>query len=107
MLLKEEKDAIIKEYARSEGDTGSPEVQIALLTRRINDLTEHLKINKKDHQSRRGLLKWLVSAATCSTISPRLTLRDTVPSSPSWASANKQVAFGGQLVFCTICPSIR
>lgn len=57
MLLKEEKDAIIKEYARSEGDTGSPEVQIALLTRRINDLTEHLKTNKKDHHSRRGLLK--------------------------------------------------
>ena len=57
MLLKEEKDAIIKEYARSEGDTGSPEVQIALLTRRINDLTEHLRINKKDHHSRRGLLK--------------------------------------------------
>ena len=57
MLLTEEKDAIIKEYARSEGDTGSPEVQIALLTRRINDLTEHLKINKKDHHSRRGLLK--------------------------------------------------
>ena len=57
MLLKEEKDAIIKEYARTEGDTGSPEVQIALLTRRINDLTEHLKINKKDHHSRRGLLK--------------------------------------------------
>ena len=57
MLLKEEKDAIIKEYARSEGDTGSPEVQIALLTRRINDLTEHLKVNKKDHHSRRGLLK--------------------------------------------------
>ena len=57
MLLKEEKDAIIKEYARSEGETGSPEVQIALLTRRFNDLTEHLKINKKDHHSRRGLLK--------------------------------------------------
>lgn len=57
MLLKEEKDAIIKEYARCEGDTGSPEVQIALLTKRINDLTEHLKVNKKDHHSRRGLLK--------------------------------------------------
>lgn len=50
------KEAIIKEYARSEGDTGSPEVQIALLTRRINDLTEHLKANKQDHHSRRGLL---------------------------------------------------
>ena len=57
MLLKEEKEAIIKEYARCEGDTGSPEVQIALLTKRINDLTEHLKVNKKDHHSRRGLLK--------------------------------------------------
>ena len=44
-------------YATHEGDTGSPEVQIAVLTRRINDLTEHLKIHKKDHHSRRGLLK--------------------------------------------------
>ena len=45
------------EYAAHEGDTGSPEVQIAVLTKRINDLTEHLKVNKKDHHSRRGLLK--------------------------------------------------
>ncbi|MFR8002792.1 MAG: 30S ribosomal protein S15 [Hydrogeniiclostridium sp.] len=57
MLLKEEKTAIIQEYATHEGDTGSPEVQIAVLTRRINDLTEHLKTHKKDHHSRRGLLK--------------------------------------------------
>ena len=56
-MLKEEKNAIIKEYALKEGDTGSPEVQIALLTKRINDLTEHLKEHKKDHHSRRGLLK--------------------------------------------------
>ncbi len=56
-MLKSEKEAIIKEYAVHEGDTGSPEVQIALLTKRINDLTEHLKIHKKDHHSRRGLLK--------------------------------------------------
>lgn len=56
MLLKEEKQSIIVEYARSEGDTGSPEVQVALLTKRINDLTEHLKTHKKDHHSRRGLL---------------------------------------------------
>lgn len=56
-MLKEEKDAIIKEYATKEGDTGSPEVQIALLTKRINDLTTHLKTHKKDHHSRRGLLK--------------------------------------------------
>ena len=56
-MLKEEKNAIIKEYAQHEGDTGSPEVQIALLTKMINDLTEHLKTHKKDHHSRRGLLK--------------------------------------------------
>jgi len=57
MMTKEQKTAIIKEYAAHEGDTGSPEVQIALLTYRINNLTEHLKTNKKDHHSRRGLLK--------------------------------------------------
>lgn len=56
-MLKEEKNLIISEYAKHEGDTGSPEVQIALLTKRINDLTAHLKANKKDHHSRRGLLK--------------------------------------------------
>ena len=51
------KQEIITTYARHEGDTGSPEVQIALLTERINHLNEHLKENKKDHHSRRGLLK--------------------------------------------------
>lgn len=51
------KQEIIKKYARHEGDTGSPEVQIAILTDRINHLTEHLKTHKKDHHSRRGLLK--------------------------------------------------
>lgn len=50
------KQEIIQTYGRREGDTGSPEVQIALLTARINHLNEHLKINKKDHHSRRGLL---------------------------------------------------
>ncbi|REE99207.1 30S ribosomal protein S15 [Thermomonospora umbrina] len=50
------KNKIIAEYATTEGDTGSPEVQVALLTRRINDLTEHLKTHKHDHHSRRGLL---------------------------------------------------
>jgi len=50
------KNAIIAEYATAPGDTGSPEVQVALLTRRINDLTEHLKTHKHDHHSRRGLL---------------------------------------------------
>ncbi len=53
---KELKQQIIAKYARSEGDTGSPEVQIALLTQRIKELTEHLKVHKKDHHSRRGLL---------------------------------------------------
>ncbi len=56
-MLKEQKNQVIAEYATHEGDTGSPEVQIALLTTRINELTEHLKIHKKDHHSRRGLLK--------------------------------------------------
>ena len=57
MLLKEEKTAVIEANRLSENDTGSPEVQVAILTKRINDLTEHLKIHKKDHHSRRGLLK--------------------------------------------------
>ena len=57
MISKEKKTAIIKEYGRSEGDTGSPEVQVAVLTARIKELTEHLKVNPKDHHSRRGLLK--------------------------------------------------
>ena len=56
-MTKERKTEIIKAYALSENDTGSPEVQIALLTERINHLVEHLKINKNDHHSRRGLLK--------------------------------------------------
>ena len=57
MLTKEIKQQIIEEYKTHEGDTGSPEVQVAVLTYRINTLTEHLKANKKDHHSGRGLLK--------------------------------------------------
>ena len=56
-LTKEEKTEIIKEHGRADTDTGSPEVQIAMLTRRINQLTEHLRTHPKDHYSRRGLLK--------------------------------------------------
>lgn len=56
-LTKDEKQGIIAEYRLSDTDTGSPEVQIAVLTNQINQLTEHLKVNKKDHHSRRGLLK--------------------------------------------------
>ncbi|HOB41759.1 MAG: 30S ribosomal protein S15 [Bacillota bacterium] len=56
-LTTEEKKSIIEKYQLHESDTGSPEVQIAILTERINYLTEHLKVHKKDHHSRRGLLK--------------------------------------------------
>ncbi len=55
MISKEKKQAIINEYGRCPGDTGSPEVQIAVLTARINELTEHLRSNPKDHHSRRGM----------------------------------------------------
>ncbi len=57
MLTKQEKQEIIGDFETHQGDTGSPEVQIAILTRRINELTEHLKTHRKDHASRRGLLK--------------------------------------------------
>lgn len=57
MLTKEEKEKIVKEFARHEGDTGSPEVQIALLTARIKKVTEHLKVHRKDYHSRYGLMK--------------------------------------------------
>ncbi len=57
MLRKDEKTAVIEANRTHVTDTGSPEVQIAILTKRINDLTEHLKVHKKDHHSRRGLLK--------------------------------------------------
>ena len=57
MLRKEEQTAVIEANRLNEKDTGSPEVQIAILTKRINELTEHIKVHKKDHHSRRGLLK--------------------------------------------------
>jgi len=63
MLAKQEKTKIIGDFETHESDTGSPEVQIALLTKRINDLTEHLKIHRKDHASRRGLLKMVGTRA--------------------------------------------
>jgi small subunit ribosomal protein S15 len=55
-ITTEDKQAIIARFSQHEGDTGSPEVQVALLSKRIDDLTEHLKVHKKDHHSRRGLL---------------------------------------------------
>ncbi len=63
-ITMERKQALIKEYAAKEGDTGSPEVQVAILTERISNLTEHFKTHKKDNHSRRGLLK-LVSQRRC------------------------------------------
>jgi len=57
MLTKESRSQIVTDFETHDGDTGSPEVQVAILTRRINDLTGHLKTHKKDHSSRRGLLK--------------------------------------------------
>ncbi len=57
MITKEQKETIVKEYQLKEGDTGSPEVQIAILSFRINSLTEHLKLHKSDHHSRRGMFK--------------------------------------------------
>ena len=57
MISKEQKEQIVAQYGRTAGDTGSPEVQVAVLTARIEELTEHLKVHHKDHHSRRGLLK--------------------------------------------------
>lgn len=59
MISQEAKTEIIKQFARHEGDTGSPEVQVAILTARIKELTEHLKVHKHDHHSRRGLYKMI------------------------------------------------
>lgn len=68
---KQVKAEIISKFATHEGDTGSPEVQIALLTWRINHLTEHLKTHKKDHHCAAGFCKWSEAAARSSTISKR------------------------------------
>ena len=75
MMQKEQKTSIIESNRTHEGDTGSPEVQVAILTERINQLTEHLKVHIHDNHSRRGLYKM---------IWPRRTLSAIVPSSPSW-----------------------
>ena len=71
-MTKDEKQAIIAQYATHEGDTGSPEVQIAVLTSRINTLTEHLKLNKKDFHSRRGLQKPPICPTQPATLTPPL-----------------------------------
>jgi small subunit ribosomal protein S15 len=64
MLAKTKKQNIVHSYETHQGDTGSPEVQVALLTERITELTEHLKLHRKDHSSRRGLLKMVATRAS-------------------------------------------
>jgi small subunit ribosomal protein S15 len=64
MITKTKKGKIIKDFEIHQGDTGSPDVQIAILTERVNELTEHLKLHKKDHSSRRGLLKMVATRAS-------------------------------------------
>ena len=64
-ITQQEKAELVKKYGRGENDTGSTEVQVAILTTRINNLTEHLKMHKKDFHSRRGLLVMVVSADVC------------------------------------------
>ena len=91
-MLKSEKTEIIKKYARHEGDTGSPEVQIAVLTKRINDLTEHLRTNQKDHHSRRGLLKMVGQRRSLLT-SLRLTSSVTEQSLQNSVSVSNFLSF--------------
>ena len=68
MLAKSKKEKIVHDFEMHHGDTGSPEVQIALLTEKINELTEHLKIHRKDHSSRRGLLKMVGTRASLAQV---------------------------------------
>lgn len=77
-ISKELKNEIIKEYAIHEGDTGSPEVQIAVLTYEINHLNEHARVHKKDHHSYRGLMKKLDTVVTCWLTCATKTLHATV-----------------------------
>lgn len=83
-LTAEEKQEIIAKYATHEGDTGSPEVQVALLSKRIADLTEHLKEHKHDHHSRRGMQLMIGDRLACLTTSSASTSTVTVPSSSVW-----------------------
>ena len=78
-LTKEKKSELIGKYGRGDGDTGSAEVQVALLTERINELTEHLRTHAKDHHSRRGLLMLSASAAACCATSNGPTSSATAP----------------------------
>ena len=99
-MLKEEKQAIMAEYATHEGDTGSPEVQIALLTKRINDLTEHLKVHKKDHHSRRGLLKMVGQRRSLLAYLTKVDIGDIVLSLQDSVSVSNFLSTQGQAKAC-------
>ena len=92
-MTAEQKTALIKNNATKAGDTGSPEVQVAILTERINYLTEHFKTHKKDNHVRRGLLKMVSAAVVCSTISRRRMKAVIRRSSRSSIFAGKSEAF--------------
>ena len=102
MMRKEEKTAIIEQYATHPGDTGSPEVQIAVLTSRINDLTEHLRVHKQDNHSRRGLLMMVGKRRSLLDYLAKKTSTVTARSSPSsacvsnFAAANQSAEKGGR-----------
>ena len=86
MMQKDQKTSIIEANRTHATDTGSPEVQVAILTERINQLTAHLKVHPHDFHSRRGMQ---ISAVVCWTIWPRRTSSVIVPSSPSWVCVSK------------------
>ena len=104
MILKEEKNKIITEYATHEGDTGSPEVQIAVLTNRINSLTKHMQQNPKDFHSNRGLLKMVGHRRNLLNYLKKIS-SVTARSLPSWVCVSKQNCrrAGGD----SVCPLSR
>ena len=91
MIRKDEKTAVIEANRTHETDTGSPEVQIAILTARINELTEHLRVHIHDNHSRRGLYKMIGRRRKLLDYLAKRTSSVTAPSSPSWASASNIV----------------
>jgi len=89
MMQKDQKTSIIEANRTHETDTGSPEVQIAILTARINELTEHLKVHAHDNHSRRGLYKMIGKRRKLLDYLAKKDVSVTAPSSPSWVSASK------------------
>ena len=89
MMQKDQKTSIIESNRTHATDTGSPEVQVAILTERINQLTEHLKVHAHDNHSRRGLYKMIGKRRSLLTTWPGRTWSATAPSSPSWVSVSK------------------